>query len=200
MTLLQPFLGVARFGQGVGRRDEGPDLALVDQRPISASCVPSGRALKSTPRAPCCAGFSGEGSPSAETRMPPGLRHRPGPLPGFSVDEVEHHINIANHFLEPLGLVVDRPVGAELVDKVDILPRHRGEYRGALYFGELDGEMADAAGTAVDQYGLADLGLSMVEKPLPSRQCRERHRRRFDIGEARRLGRCFIRLSCNVPT
>jgi hypothetical protein len=55
-----------------------------------------------------------------------------------------------DHFVEPLGLVVNRLVGAELADKVDILARDGGEYRGALYFGELDREMADAAGTAVD--------------------------------------------------
>jgi hypothetical protein len=49
------------------------------------------------------------------------FQDRPRPLPGFSPDEVEDQINVTCDLVEPLGFVVDGPVGAESPDKVEVL-------------------------------------------------------------------------------
>jgi hypothetical protein len=95
------------------------------------------------------------------------LQYRPGPFLGFSPDEVQDQVDIARNLLEMLGLIIDRPIGAEFADEVEILGRHSGPYGGPADFRELDREMTDPTRSAMDQHSLAGLQMPMVKEPLP---------------------------------
>ena len=72
--------------------------------------------------------------------------------------------------------------------EVDIIRAHGGEDGRAFRLGELDREMADAAGAAVDQHGLARNETAMIEQPLPGGHRRKRNRGRVDQVDRFRRG------------
>src|SRR5262249_50658062 len=75
--------------------------------------------------------------------------------------------------LEAVGLVVDHPRRAEAEHEALVVARAGGDHLGAAGASELDGEVADAPGRAVDEDDLALLQPALVEQALPGGQGRQ---------------------------
>src|SRR5665213_2186667 len=100
--------------------------------------------------------------------------------------QIEDHIDplaaglLFNDFDEVLGAVIDAANGAETLAGARLIRRSgRGEYASAQRDGELDGGGSDAAGTALNQHGIALLAAAAVEQIGPYGKKRFRYRRRF---------------------
>src|SRR6185312_6465052 len=86
--------------------------------------------------------------------------------PDIAAHRVEDDIAIGNRPREIFGVVVDRPVGAELLHISKVRGARRGENLGADMLGELDRKPRDAAGAALDEDRLAGFEMRRVlERP-----------------------------------
>ena len=77
-----------------------------------------------------------------------------------------------------MSVLSDRDIRAEPADQVLIVGTRGRDHLRALPPRELDRELADAAGPAVDQHALPRFQPGMVEQALPRRHRRKRDRRR----------------------
>jgi len=75
-----------------------------------------------------------------------------------AAEGVEDHVEVAE-LGDGVGGVVDRLVGAEAAQEVEVAGAGGGEDVGAEVLGDLDRQRADAAGAGVDQHALAALQL-----------------------------------------
>lgn len=121
MAALEPLMSMIRFGEGVGRHNDGTDLALINE-PTDLGELPAigSGSVTDTVRSMLHRRFS-RGLAECGDENAARLQHRPGPFLGFSPDEVEDQINFTRDFLETLRLVVDSAIGAEFADKVEVL-------------------------------------------------------------------------------
>src|SRR5215468_5280859 len=74
-----------------------------------------------------------------------GPQHRVAPGPDIAANCVEYHVAIGNCGGKVLGIVVDRPIGAETADIGMVAGAGRGDHGGAKMFGKLNTESGNAA-------------------------------------------------------
>ena len=113
-------------------------------------------------------------------------------LEGADGDGVEDDIVALVRLREIFPGVIDQPVGAERFDEIEILSaRDPGHLRPVL-FCDLNGEVADAAGGAVDQDPVARLDLAEVAERLQGGQARDRKGGGLFEGEVLRFQRGIL--------
>jgi hypothetical protein len=71
--------------------------------------------------------------------------------------QVEDDVEIGGVVFETLDFVIDHDIGAERVGKIHVIGRDRRKDARFLCLCELDREVSDTAGAAVDKNGLSRL-------------------------------------------
>src|SRR6202012_3682375 len=100
---------------------------------------------------------------------------------------VDHRVEFGELRVEVVVAVVERPRRPQPGEEVGLLVGRRGEDVGAAGGGDLDDEVADPAGAAVDQHVVALLHVDRVDHDLPGGQPGERQGPRFLAPEGVRL-------------
>lgn len=131
-----------------------------------------------------------------ETSVPPGLST--SQERSCARDKVEHQIDRIDDLFETLVLVVDRLIGSELTHENHVLGGNGCRDERARGLGELDRQMADAAGAAMDENPLPGFEAAMVEQALPCSDAGKRHRRGFDMAETIRFRSRLRRLDHDI--
>ncbi len=82
-------------------------------------------------------------------------------LASLPVYQIKHHIQTLSLLLEALRLVIDDDVCAETAGELHIVGRDCGEHPGPLRLCKLDGKVANATRTAMNQHRPSTLQLAI---------------------------------------
>src|SRR5262245_31977350 len=98
------------------------------------------------------------------------LQYLPGPFARGAADRVQDHINIVDHLLKLLLLIVNDLIRAEAEQEVAVFRRCGSDHISAAPVSELNGKGSDPAGGPMDQHALTRRQTRVIEKGLPDRQ------------------------------
>ena len=99
---------------------------------------------------------------------------------------IEHGVHIFGNLFEPRLCVIDRHVGAELLQEILVCRRGGRDDARSTRFGNLHCETTDAARATVNENGLPRAELRHIDQRLPRSQGAHRHRR--GVGKTQRRG------------
>src|SRR6266705_1871567 len=130
-------------------------------------------------------GISG-GSPATDTSLPP-FRTTAGERSSSSPPTVSKTRSTGSSACSKrVGHVIQHFTSSEPPDVLDLSGRRRADHIGAAPACELCREVADTAGSPVDQHSLSLLQAAVVEEPLPGCESGERDGCALDMAERAR--------------
>ena len=86
---------------------------------------------------------------------------------GFASDCIQDHVDIFDHILEFRLRVINRLIGPKFFEEVLIRRGSRRDDPRATCLGDLNRQVADSAGAAVDENGLALTQFCGIDQGLP---------------------------------
>src|SRR6516225_8072922 len=107
----------------------------------------------------------------------------------FTANRIDDQVDGFDAQNEIPGLEVDHLVGAHFRAESDVARSAGGNHFRAYTMSELNNEIADGSGGAVDKDALATLRPAILEKHRPGRYGDDRHSAGFDEAKSHRLAR-----------
>src|SRR5262245_1191927 len=98
------------------------------------------------------------------------FQYLPGPFARGAADRVQDHIDIMDHLLKLLVLIVNDLIRAEAEQEVAVFLRCGSDHISAAPMSDLNSKGSDPAGGAMDQHALTRRQTRVIEKGLPDRQ------------------------------
>ena len=131
--------------------------------------------------------------PSDDDEPGVGGEHASALSPRLAPGDIEHQVVAPAALREVVAAVVDHVIRAERPRLLDVPRAANSRHFSSERLGDLDGERADAAGSAVDEDTLSRLKSAAVAQPLEGRQSGDRKGGRVLEGHLCRLeGGCLL--------